>query len=66
MGGIMKVKELIKKLTEINQELEVVLTIHNFEGDDYDYATFDDVTIDMGWGPSGVVSIEASNCVGNG
>jgi len=54
-GDIMKVKELIEELMKVDQELNIVLTIH----DDDECYTFDDIHIDLGWEPSGVLSIES-------
>ena len=54
----MKVKDLIEKLQEVNQELDVVLTIH-----DEDVSSWTLQTIDLGWEPSGVVSLESNECI---
>ena len=55
----MKVKDLIEKLREINPELDVVLTVN----DDGDITSWELQTIDLGWEPSGVVSLESDNCI---
>lgn len=54
----MKVKELIAKLQEIDQELNVVLTIN-----DDGISSWTLQTIDLGWEPSGVVSLESNECI---
>ena len=56
----MKVKELIEKLLKVDQELDVVLTIN-----DGDITSWELQTIDLGWEPSGVVSLESDNCILN-
>ena len=55
----MKVKDLIEKLRDINPELDVVLTVN----DDGDITSWELQTIDLGWEPSGVVSLESDNCI---
>ena len=55
----MKVKDLIEKLREINPELDVVLTVN----DEGDITSWELQTIDLGWEPSGVVSLESNNCI---
>jgi hypothetical protein len=57
-GHDMKVKELIAKLQEIDQELNVVLTIN-----DDGISSWTLQTIDLGWEPSGVVSLESNECI---
>ena len=54
----MKVKKLIEELQKINPELDVVLTIN-----DGDITAWELQTIDLGWEPSGVVSLESNNCI---
>lgn len=54
----MKVKELIEELSKVDGDFEVVLTIH----DEVDSTTWDDVCVDHGWAPSGVVSLESIHC----
>ena len=55
----MKVKDLIEKLQMVNQELEVVLTIHDHD----DISSWTLQTIDLGWELSGVVSLESNECI---
>lgn len=55
----MKVKELIEQLQKVNQELEVVIAINDKD----ELRAFDGIWIDLGWGPSGVLSIESNNCI---
>ena len=54
----MKVKELIEKLKEVDQELNVVLTIN-----DGDVTSWELQEIDLGWEVSGVVSLESNECI---
>ena len=62
----MKVKELIEKLQEVDQELNVVLCVNTEEVDiGHSNLIFDDVWIDLGWEPSGQCSIESKTCIGN-
>ena len=54
----MKVKELIKELQEIDQELDVVICTTNENGEVFAW----DVThTSRGWEPSGVFSIESNH-----
>lgn len=55
----MKVRELIEQLQKVNPELEIVLTIS--DGDE-EPRSFDNIVIDLGWEPSGVLSIESNSC----
>ena len=57
----MKVYELIEKLQKVNQELDVVLTTTR-EGAG-DVTSWELQDIDLGWEPSGVVSLESSSCI---
>ena len=54
----MKVKELIKKLREVDQELDVVMCVTNDMGEAFAW----NVThTSRGWEPSGVFSIESND-----
>lgn len=54
----MKVKELIEKLQEINQELDVELMVND------GYTTSWELqTINLKWESLGVVSLESDNCI---
>lgn len=55
----MKVKELIKELQKVDQELDVELIIINNE-----YPTVWELqTINLKWESLGVVSLESDNCI---
>ena len=56
----MKVKELVSQLQKINQELDIELKIHDEDGN---ITSWELQTIDLGWEPLGVVSLESDNCI---
>lgn len=57
-GGDMKVRELIEKLREIDQELDVELVVND------EYPTVWELqTINLKWKSFGVVSLESGNCI---
>lgn len=55
----MKVRELIEQLQKVNPDLEVVLTTID---DDGGARSFDNIVIDLGWEPSGILSLESNSC----
>lgn len=55
----MKVHELIEQLQKVNPELEIVLTTG--DGDE-ESRSFDDVVVDLGWEPSGILSLDSNSC----
>lgn len=55
----MKVKELIEKLQEIDQELDVVICVAGSDVEVYDV----DGELDMGWEPSGVVTLNTGKLI---
>jgi len=57
-GGDMKVRELVARLQEINQELDVELMVND------GYTTSWELqTINLKWESLGVVSLESNNCI---
>lgn len=56
----MKVKELVSQLRKVNPELEVVLTIHDGDGN---ITSWELQTVDLGWEPSDVISLESNECI---
>jgi hypothetical protein len=54
IGGIMKVRELVAKLLQQDQELDVVVDI---KLNDFELCAYLVTGIDLGWQPSGVLSI---------